>query len=291
MTAPDASPSVVIVTYNSSAVIGECLSSLARFEGESTQVVVVDNASTDGTAELVEQAHPWVRLLRQPANRGFSAGVNAGVAATDSDYVLLLNPDSWLVSPIISDLAAAISSDPKIGALGPKILNEDGTLQPSCRRYPTVWSSLFNRTSLLTKLLPWNPVTRHYLMTDFDHASARDVDWLSCAALLLRRTAFDEIGGMDESYFLYFEDVDLCHRIHDASYRVVYHPAVSVVHLISKSSGGVSNRTILARHRAMWRYWRSYQGGNVAKDLVAGAAIAGRAGFYLAANSLSRPKP
>lgn len=279
--------SVVIVTYNSAAFIGPCLESLQAFEPWVT-VVVVDNASSDGTVELVRSHFPSVSIVSQDSNRGFSGGVNAGVAATDSDYVFLLNPDTYLAQQVLEELTSFMEGDLTSGATGPKILNDDGALQASCRRYPTMWSSIFNRTSLLTRLSPRNRMSGDYLMTDFDHASIRDVDWLSGAALMLRRSAFEKVGGMDEGYFLYFEDVDLCHRLHEAGYRVVYNPKVSVVHHISRSSGRLSRQTIIARHRGMWRYWRRYQGGNPLKDAVARVAIWGRCALQLVGNTIGR---
>jgi N-acetylglucosaminyl-diphospho-decaprenol L-rhamnosyltransferase len=277
---------VVIVTYNSREVIRDCLRSLHEHEGEEVDVILVDNASDDGTVAFLESEFRWVRLHREKTNRGLSAGINIGARATKSEYIFLLNPDTLLTGPLLDGLAEFMDSDRTIGAAGPKILNSDGTLQLSCRRYPTMWSSLFNRSSLLTKLAPGNRMSSEYLMTDFDHASVRDVDWLSGAALMVRRSGFEEVGGMDESYFMYFEDVDLCHRLHDAGYRVVYYPEVELVHHISQSSGRLANRTIVERHRAMWRYWRTYRGGNPLRDAAAGAAIAGRGAAQLAGNSL-----
>ena len=278
--------SVVIVTYNSSEVLGDCLRSVRATEGAQVDVTIVDNGSADETVALVEREFDWARVIHLPQNRGLSAGINAGVRATELEYIFLLNPDTLFTRPVVGELADFMGSDSGVGAAGPKILNADGSLQYSCRRYPTMWSSLFNRSSLLTRALPSNRISSDYLMTDFDHASPRDVDWLSGAALMLRRSALERVGGMDERYFMYFEDVDLCHRLHDAGYRVVYYPHVELVHHISQSSGRLANRTIVERHRAMWRYWRTYRGGNPLRDAAAGAAIAGRGAAQLASNSL-----
>jgi N-acetylglucosaminyl-diphospho-decaprenol L-rhamnosyltransferase len=278
--------SVVIVTYNSARVIDRCLESLREHESDSVEVIVVDNASSDDTRERIEKRFPSVRLLTRPANEGLSAGINVGVAASHAPLVFLLNPDTHMTQPVLSALADFVDRDIKMGAAGPKLLNEDGTLQPSCRRYPTLWLVFFHRTSGLNRLLPGNPVARDYLMSDFDHDSERDVDWLSGAALMVRRSALEAIGGMDEGYFLYFEDVDLCHRLHDAGYRVVYYPKVELVHYIGKSSGRLSNHTLVERHKAMWRYWRTYKKGHPLTDVVAGAVIAFRGAAYVTLNTL-----
>jgi N-acetylglucosaminyl-diphospho-decaprenol L-rhamnosyltransferase len=279
---------VIIVTYNSAHCIGDCLESL-RLHEPSTDVVLVDNDSRDGTSHVVRKRFPGVSLVQQGNNKGFAAGVNAGVAASEGDFVFLLNPDSLVSEPLLEKLVTFARTDDSIGAVGPKILNADGSLQHSCRRFPTIWNAVFNRTSLLTRVVPGNRVSRDYLMTDFDHASVRDVDWLSGSALLLRRSALEKVDGMDEGYFLYFEDVDVCHRMHDAGYRVVYNPEVRLTHHISKSSGRLSNKTIIERHRAMWRYWDKYQKGNVVVDTTARVTIWGRCGLQLAGNIIRRP--
>lgn len=279
---------IVTVTYESESCIGALLESVRRHEGSDTEVVVVDNASRDGTRELIERGFAWVRVLPQARNLGFAAAVNHGVAATTAEYVMLLNPDGVLTEGVLSDLADFMAGDPSLGAVGPKVLHPDGTLQASCRRFPTMWSGLFNRTSLLTRLLPSNALSGDYLMADFDHASTLDVDWLSGAALMLRREAFERVGGMDQAYFIYFEDVDLCQRLHRAGFRVVYYPHVSVVHEISASSGGLANRTIRERHRGMWRYWTTYRRGNSLRDAAAWGMINARCAAQLAANTARR---
>ena len=162
----------------------------------------------------------------------------------------MLNPDCTSKARCLAPLAAYLREHPDVGIVAPKLLDDDGTLQLSCRAFPGYETALFNRYSLLTRLLPGNERSRRYLMSDFDHMSERDVDWVSGAVLMLPRGVFDEVGGWDAGYFMFNEDVDLCRRVHDAGYRVVYHPAVAVYHTIgvSKKHVAVDHDHLVARH-------------------------------------------
>jgi GT2 family glycosyltransferase len=217
--------SVVTVTYNSRLDVGALLDSLAKYTSrDGCEVIVVDNCSADGTADFVAREYGWAKLVRPARNDGLSAGINAGVAASSGEYVAVLNPDVRFECDVLSPLAAYLSEHTDAGIVAPKILNDDGTLQLSCRAFPGYSTALFNRYSLLTKLFPGNKRSRRYLMSDFDHASLQDVDWLSGAALMFPRRVFDELGGWDAGFFLFNEDVDFCRRVQDAGFRVVYDP-------------------------------------------------------------------
>ena len=278
--------SVVIVTYNSRAVIGRCLDALQRHQGEaSREVIVVDNASSDGTADMVACDYPWVKILRRATNGGLSAAINAGVAASSGTHIMQLNPDTQFDSDVMTPLSRYLASHADVGIVAPKLLNDDGTLQMSCRAFPGYSTALFNRYSILTKLLPGNRFSRDYLMADFDHAAERDVDWVSGAALMFSRALYDRIGGWDAGFFLYNEDVDFCHRAHDAGYRVVYEPAVSVDHSIGVSQS-TSARLVIERHRSIWRYYRKHLRGNAARDAVTAVGVAARCASVLAANAV-----
>jgi N-acetylglucosaminyl-diphospho-decaprenol L-rhamnosyltransferase len=270
--APDLS--VVIVNFNALAHVRRCLASLtAGAAGLRWETVVVDNASRELGVEGLAAEFPGVRVLRRARNDGFAVGANAGIRAARADAVLLLNPDTVLRPGAAAELLRLLRSEPGIGAVGPRIENPDGTLQLSCRRFPTLWAGLFNRYSLLTRLWPRNPASSAYLMTDWDHASTRDVDWLSGAALLLSKAALERVGLFDERYFFAVEDVDLCRRLHAAGLRVVYHPAAVVMHRIGASAATVPNRVIVAHHRGMWRYYRTYLRGGPLLDVLAAAGI------------------
>lgn len=279
---------VVIVTYDSRAVVGRCLDSLARHASEQRyEVIVVDNASPDGTADFVESQYPWVRLVRRRTNGGLSAAINDGVATAVGAYIMQLNPDTHFDGDILAPLVRYLAEHGDVGIVAPKLLNDDGSLQLSCRAFPGYATALFNRYSILTKVLPGNRYSREYLMADFDHDGARDVDWLSGAALMFTRAVYERLGGWDAGFFMFNEDVDFCRRAHNAGARVVYNPDVAVYHSIGASQS-TSSRLVIERHRSMWRYYRKHLRGNAARDAVTAAGIAARCASVLAANGVRR---
>jgi GT2 family glycosyltransferase len=278
--------SVVIVTYNSLRHVDACLASLREHvRGVGYEVVVVDNASSDGTPAHVESAYPWVRVLRRRRNGGLSTAVNEGVAGSSGTYAMALNPDTRIEHDALTPLVAYLRDHPDVGVAAPKLLDDDGTLQLSCRSFPGYTTALFGRYSLLTRFMPKNRYSRDYLLSDFDHASTRDVDWVSGAAMMFPRAVFDRLGGWDAGFFMFNEDVDFCKRVRDAGLRVVYLPEAVVYHEI-----GVSRRAppriVIARHRSMWRYYRKHVRANIVLDAVTAAGIAARCAFVLASMGL-----
>ena len=287
MTAPDLS--VVILNYNTAAHVRRCLASLpAGCAGLSIETIVVDNASPRPGIEAAVAGFDGVRLIRRRRNGGFAAGINTGLRAARANAILILNPDTTLAPGAATAMLGYLRLHPEVGALGPRLLNEDGSLQLSCRRFPTLSTALFNRNSALTRLWPRNRFSTSYLMSDWDHDAVADVDWLSGAAMLLNRAALERVGLFDARYFFAIEDVDLCRRMHAAGYRVVYFPAAEVTHRIGASSRTAPNRVILARHAGMWRYYRTYLRGRPVVDGLVGAAIVGRCAVFLLQSTLSR---
>jgi GT2 family glycosyltransferase len=280
--------SVVIVTYNSGADIGACLASVREHtHGVLYEAVVVDNASRDGTAELVRERHPQAKLIARATNIGLSGAVNEGVAASSGRYVMALNPDARLRDDVLAELASYLREHEDAGVGAPQILDDDGTLQLSCRAFPSHATAIFSRYSLATRLFPGNRYSREYLMSDFAHDEVRDVDWVSGAAMMFPRAVFDRLGGWDAGFFMFNEDVDFCRRVDDAGLRVVYDPRVAVYHRIGVSKRAPA-RIVVARHRSMWRYYRKHLRGNALVDAVTAAGIAGRCGFVLASDGVRR---
>jgi GT2 family glycosyltransferase len=263
-----------------------CLRSLRQHVGGVTyEVTVVDNASSDGTAEYVRREHPWVRVIARSSNGGLSRAVNEGVAASTGTYAMALNPDTHIEHDALSPLAAYLREHPDCGVVAPKLLDDDGTLQLSCRSFPGYTTALFGRYSLLTRFVPGNRYSRDYLLTDFDHASTREVDWVSGAAMMFPRAVFDRIGGWDAGYFMFNEDVDFCKRVRDAGLRVVYLPEAFVYHEIGVSKRAPA-RIVFERHKSMWRYYRKHVRGNVALDVVTAAGIAARCALVLTSSGV-----
>jgi N-acetylglucosaminyl-diphospho-decaprenol L-rhamnosyltransferase len=238
--------------------------------------------------ERVVAEFPGARLIRRRRNGGFSAGTNAGIRAARAEAILTLNPDTALAPGAATTLLAYARAHPEVGIVGPRILNTDGSLQLSCRRFPDFSVALFSRNSWLTRLLPRNRFSARYLMTDVDHDSVRAVDWLSGAAMLLNRRALARTGPFDERYFFTIEDVDLCRRMHDAGFGVVYLPDAVVSHEIGASSRTAPARVILARHRGMRLYYRSYLRRGPLMDAAVGAVILGRCVAQLAEMAVRR---
>lgn len=284
--------SVVIVSFNSRSYLRSCLRSLHdHTQGVEYEVIVVDNASTDGSPDLVAEEFPWVTLIRRGGNAGFAAANNEGIRAARGETVLLLNPDTEFTGDVLPPMLDYLRAHPEVGVLGPKLLEEDGSVQLSCRRFPGFSTALFGRYSLATRLLPWNPLSRRYLMTDFNHNSTAKVDWVSGACMMLSRRALDVIGLMDEGYFMYNEDVDFCRQAHSAGYRVVYFPEVAVLHHIGGSTATAPARSIIERHRSMWRYYTKWVRRNPLLDALTAGVIILRCAILLALNAAARALP
>ncbi len=286
--------SIVIVSYNGRDFLRRCLTSIYHHTQEiEFEVIVIDNASQDGTPEMVMSEFPQVTLVRRSSNAGFACAANQGFGMARGGAFFLLNPDTELPSGVLPPMLAYLREHPDIGILAPKLLDADGSLQLSCRAFPGFSAALFNRYSLLTRLFPKNRLSMRYLMTDFDHSAIADVDWASAACWLLPRLAYKKIGPLDEGYFWSIEDVDYCQRAHRAGLRVVYFPEVTVRHQIGGSAATLPNRAITERHRGMWRYYRTYLRPHavVARPVVDGLvwmAILLRCVAQLASHNLRR---
>jgi N-acetylglucosaminyl-diphospho-decaprenol L-rhamnosyltransferase len=242
---------VVVVTHQSAAWIGACLDSVVGQEGVGS-VVVVDTASTDATADVVNgriaSALPTtLRFVGLGTNPGFGAAANRGVAGTAAAFVLILNPDLvvGLNAPI--GLARRLSAEPRLGVVGPRVDDLDGTPYPSARSFPDLVVAAGHAfVGLVNADNRWS---RRYLNPD-------RVDWVSGTAMAVRRSAFEAVGGFDESYFMYVEDVDLCWRLARAGWGVAVEDAVTVRHAIGGSSETAPYRMIVAHHRSLWRFAR-----------------------------------
>ena len=279
--------SAVVVTYNSREHIAACLRSLAGARGAlAMEVVVVDNASADGS--VAEARAAGARVVETGDNLGYARAVNRGTRATTGEFVLVLNPDCVVAPGALVALHAWMRANPRCAIAAPRILNTDGSVEFSARSFPTHLTFLFNRYSLATRLWPGNPWSRRYLLSDWDHASDRAVDWVSGACMLVRRSAIEQVGGMDEAYFMFNEDVDWCHAMKRAGWSVDFVAAAEITHHIGASKGRVSDKVILERHRGMIHYFRKYHRTNPVLESLAAGAILLRARLMLAANALRR---
>jgi GT2 family glycosyltransferase len=289
---PDLELSVTVCSWNTSNDLRECLSSLESAQGEARfEVIVVDNNSEDGSPDMVEQSFPWVRLFRMSTNLGFTGGHNFAIEQRNAPHVFLLNSDATVHPGAIRGLLDFIAENPKAGIIGPKVLNPDGTLQLSCRRFPNPVAALF-RNTFVGRLFPKNRFTREYLMLDWKHDGPREVDWVSGCAFLARAEVINEVGVLDPEYFMFCEDVDWCFRTWKAGYKVMYVPQAVVTHAIGRSTDKAPNRMIGRFHRSMLRFYRINMLPQVFLPLrpfaLAGAAIAlgMRASLFIAQNKI-----
>lgn len=251
--------SVIIVSYNSRSQLEPCLNSLKSQKlFDRTEVIVVDNASSDGTPVMVRDRYPWVRLAAGQKNVGFSRGVNVGIRDARGRFLLILNPDTVLREDSIEKLVDFMEATPDAGIVGPKLIFHDGNLQYSCRRFYN-WRVLLLRRTLLGKVFRNSQAVASHLMLDYDHESTRDVDWILGACMLVRREAVESVGLMDERFFLYFEDVDWCYRMKQKGWKVYYHPEAIVVHNYARGSAQkVLNRSFIAHLASLIRYYEKW---------------------------------
>ena len=242
--------SAVIVSYNVVDLVLECIASL-RTDGVE-QVVVVDNASADGSVETLRRREPEVEVVALSRNLGYGTAANRGVARTTAPYVAVMNPDVVVEPGSTKALVDALDGDPGLAVVGPRVESPGGDLYPSVRTFPDLADAAGH--AFFHFVWPANPFSRRYRMLDWDHAAAADVDWVAGNHFLVRRRAWDEVGGFDESFFMYMEDVDLCWRLRRAGWRTGYEPAARVTHAIGRSTDQTPYRMILAHHRSLLRY-------------------------------------
>jgi N-acetylglucosaminyl-diphospho-decaprenol L-rhamnosyltransferase len=233
--------SVVVVTYDALPWLERCLESVRGLE-----TVVVDHGSRDGTLELVRDRFPEARLLERE-NRGLAAGWNAGVAATDGRYVLLLNADAWVLADGVERLARFADDHPEAAVVGPRLLNPDGSLQRSVRGFPTLWR-LATEYLFLRKLAPRSEALNAFYAGGFDHDAVREAEFVMGACLLLRRDAIEEVGPADEAFFLFSEETDWCYRFVRAGWKVLFYPGAEVVHVGGAAHGGRQFREQVRGH-------------------------------------------
>jgi N-acetylglucosaminyl-diphospho-decaprenol L-rhamnosyltransferase len=279
----DASVAAVVVSWNTREALGGCLRSLLA-EGV-TPIVVADNASSDGSAEVAERFGPPVRVLRTGANLGYGRAANRALAFVDTPWVLVANADVEVAAGSVARLVERLRADDRLGLVGPRLMGPDGTAYPSARRFPG-WSDGIGH-ALLARWWPKNPFTRRY---HADGAPGRVVDWVSGACFVARSDALARIGGFDERYFLYFEDVDLCWRLRRAGFQVGFEPDAVVVHAQGLASSKRPIRAVLAHHRSLLRWlWRSSEGSRRWAVVAITPAVALRAAVVIVATLRRRP--
>jgi GT2 family glycosyltransferase len=259
--------SIIIVSWNVRALLRRALTSCRASWGNhpGLEMIVVDNVSTDGTVEMLREEFPQVTVVVNEENRGFTGGNNDGIDRARGSYLLLLNPDTEVLEDALPRMVAYLDQHRDVGMVGPQLRNPDGSVQSSRRRFPTL-PVLFFESTWLQGLLPRRTL-EHYYVEDRSPETAHAVDWITGAAMLTRRAVVNEVGGMDETFFMYSEELDWCRRIHAAGWEIHYVPDAQVVHYEGKSS----EQVVPARHiyfqSSKVHYARKYHGPWLAEIL------------------------
>jgi GT2 family glycosyltransferase len=248
--------SIVIVTWNCRKFTDECLASLHAYRNNpKAEIIVVDNASVDGTPELVRDSYPEVTLVQTNQNLGFAKGNNVGIRMCAGEYIFLINPDVHVLDGCLDRMMAYMSANPKIGLLGPRMLGGDGKPYRSYMRAPTLWR-LFCHALALDSVFPRSKFFGGYLMPWFDGDRIAEVDILNGWFWLTRREALRDVGLLDENLFMYGDDLDWCTRFRAAGWKLVFFPEVASIHYGGGSSSNAPVRFYVEMQRANLQYWR-----------------------------------
>jgi GT2 family glycosyltransferase len=276
--------SVVIVSWNTKELLGRCLESLQKeLERLDAEVFVVDNNSSDGSAAMVAQEYPWVRLIANNENIGFAAANNQAFWLTHGSKILLLNPDAEVKPSAIRTLMQFLDDHPDAAIVAPQLLNSDGSIQRSCRGFPTFWS-MSSELLGLSRLFPAYSGFGKYKMLDWDHNDEREVDQPEGACLLVRREILDQVGMFDEDYFMLFEEVDWCYRIKQAGWQIWFTPTAQVVHHYGQSIKQAKTAMILSSHEGLYKFWyKHYRNDRWYLDPIAKAGLMSLAYIRIAA--------
>ena len=250
--------SAVVVTYNGLPHVERALESVAGLE-----TVVVDHGSTDGTVERVRAGFPEVRVVEQE-NLGLAAGWNRGIRETAAPYVLVLNSDAWVVGDAVERLARFADGIPRAAWVAPRLLNPDGTLQPSVRGFPTPWR-IATEYLFLRKLAPRSRLLNSFYGAGFRHDEVREVEFAKAAAFLIRRAAFEEVGPFDEDFFLFSEETDWSYRARTAGWRTLFYPEAEAVHVGGASWRRESAMLFREQVRGQLRFLAKHQGASAAE--------------------------
>ena len=251
--------SVIIVSWNAKQHLLNCLSSLSNQSGVVGEIIAVDNGSNDGSSEMVARQFSQVKLIKNGENLGFAKANNIGIKASRGRYLCLVNSDVIVLDDCIDSLVKFMDRNPSVGMAGPRILNQDRTLQVSCRSFPSIWNNLCQALGL-NYLFPKSAFFSEPFMKYWAHDKERKVDVITGCFWMVRRKAIDEAGLLDEDFFIYGEDIDWCRRFHKAGWDVVFYPEAQAIHIGRASSSNAPIKFYLEMQKADVQYWRKHHG-------------------------------
>jgi N-acetylglucosaminyl-diphospho-decaprenol L-rhamnosyltransferase len=254
--------SIVIVNWNVRELLRQCLNSILETAAEfpvNFEIIIVDCASEDGSAEMVRREFPRVQLIASGENLGYAAGNNLGISRANGRTILVLNPDTLIIGDALTRLLSYLEANPAVGVVGPQLHYADGSLQSTRRRFPDR-ALAFLESTLLGQIFPGCRRLRRFAMLDSDPNITQPVDWLVGAALLFRREVWQQTGGFDTTFFMYFEETDFCHRAKDKGWEIHYLPQAQIIHYEGKSSEQVKAMRAIRFQRSKIRYYRKYYG-------------------------------
>ncbi len=255
---------VLIVNFRVYEDLERALAAIERGSGADDEIVVFDQVSDPRRLEAVAARYPRARFLPSASNVGFAAAVNRAARETVAPCLLLVNPDTLLEPAVVDTLVAWLETHPETGLVGPRVVNDDGTVQASARRFPGPSAAIAGRSTWLSRRFPGNWLTRRNLVAR-DATGPVTVDWLAGSCLMVRRDLFERLGGFDEAFFLYWEDADLCRRAAALGFSCTYLPTVSVRHAGGRSAAQDPKAAIRAFHASAYRlYWK--HGGVIARS-------------------------
>ncbi|HNT53228.1 MAG TPA: glycosyltransferase family 2 protein [Anaerolineaceae bacterium] len=286
--------SIVVVSFNTRVLLQDCLRSLFETPTRATfEVIVVDNASSDGSPEMVASQFPQVALIQLDSNQGYTLPMNLGLRRGGGRYLMQLNPDTLVQPGWLDELLAFMEARPGVGICTPKVMNRDGSLQRQCRRSAARPWDVFTYFSGLWKLFPDKRCCGGYLMTYMDAETTHPAEAVSGSCMLIRRAVVDQVGYLDEQFFAYQEDTEFCFRARQAGWQIYYVPAARIIHYGGQGGSRVQPyRAILQWHRSYYLYYKKH----LAKDyfflvnclMYAGMAL--KLGASLLINLLRREK-
>lgn len=252
--------SVIVVTWNSSDFIYDCLNSVLEKSSAPLEIFVIDNNSADDTVEIVSENFPEVKLVENEKNLGFTFATNQGLTLANGDFLLLLNPDTEITDRALEKLADFLDKRPDAGAVGPQLLNFDDSIQPSCRSFPCQRIYLWEFSGL-SRLFPHHKLFSEWKMGYFDHKTLREVDQPMGACLMIKRDALNSVGLLDRQFYMFYSEVDLCYRLRQNGWKIYFYPDATVYHHMGASVKKAKIKMILSTHKSAYQFLKKHNIG------------------------------